>query len=447
MSFSPASLRAVLEAHTPPAATGLVVALSGGMDSACLATALALLPKSAVRQWPVRAVHVDHGLQAAAAAFRRACAALCERLDLPLTVIEVSVDSSAGVSLEAAARDARYLGLSRELEVGECLLTAHHAQDQAETLLLQLLRGAGLKGMSGMPMCRALGAGWHLRPLLDVAKRDLLRFGEAAGVSATTDPMNQDQRFDRVYLRSQIWPLLEQRWPGAPAALSRAARHMADAQALLDQAAAAAVQRLRDGNALSMTGLRVLTAAQQLNALRFWIGCQGVPVPPTARLVEALRQFSDARDDHLPAIAWGAHALRRYRQRLFLTEAQPPRMGEPVPWLPSPESRLPLGDALGRLSWCSQRGGLDPSRLPGTLTVRRRVGGETLRPHPHAKTHSVQHLCQALGVLPWMRDALPLVYAGESLVAVADLWQDARWCVGAEVPGLGVVWQDAPIVA
>lgn len=228
-SFSAASLRAVLTAHAPPEATGLVVALSGGADSANLLSAAASL-RGSFRGFDVRAVHVDHGMQAAAAAFREACAALCANFGIPLTVLSLAVHSPQGASIEAAARDARYAALAAELKPGECLLTAHHSKDQAETLLLQGLRGAGLKGMSAMPICRPLGQGWHLRPVLDTPQQELLALGAHLRVAAAFDPMNEDMRFDRSYLRRQVWPLLELRWPAAGATLARAARHAAEAR-------------------------------------------------------------------------------------------------------------------------------------------------------------------------------------------------------------------------
>jgi tRNA(Ile)-lysidine synthase len=446
MNFSAVSVQAVLEAYTPMAATGLVVAVSGGADSACLLTALVQPGVPPFRNLPVRAVHVDHGLQPAAADLRRACEELCRRLRVPLSIVPVIVDSTGGVSIEAAARDARYAGLARQLAAGECLLTAHHAEDQAETVLLQLLRGAGLKGMCAMPICRPWHGGWHMRPLLTFAQRDLRTFGAAAGVTAVADPMNLDMRFDRAYLRRQLWPLIEERWPGAAGALSRTARHFADAQELLDQSAAVAVQKLRDGTALSVTGLRALSPTEQLNVLRYWIAARQVQPPSTARLTEALRQMIAAAADHLPVIMWGEHALRRYRDRLFLTMARPPRVGEPREWLFAPGVRLNLGSELGTLQWSPQIGGLDADRLPDRVVVRQRRGGETLKPQRRARTTSVQHLCQSLGVLPWMRDALPLVYAGNDLIAVGDLWQDARWRVAAGAPGVGCDWHDAPIL-
>jgi tRNA(Ile)-lysidine synthase len=445
MSFSPASLRELLEAHTPAAATGLVVALSGGADSAVLLTAVAQLDPP-FRRLPVRAVHVDHGLQPAAADFRRVCEALCRDLRVPLEMIAVTVDAPSGVSIEAAARDARYVGLARDFRAGECLVTAHHAEDQAETLLLQLLRGAGLKGMSAMPACRPWQGGWHLRPLLGVTKAELRKFGDQAGVPAAHDPMNDDPRFDRVHLRRQIWPLIEARWPGAATALSRGARHMAVGQELLDLAAAKSVRALRDGDTLSVTGLRMLAATEQVNAVRYWIDAGNVPLPSTSRLTEALRQILAAGTDHLPAVMWGDHALRRYRDRLFLTRAHPPAVTEAREWHVASGKSLALSNGAGTLHWEPQCGGLDAARLPPVLLIRPRRGGETLKPHVRAATQTVQHLCQSLGVLPWMRDALPMVYAGKELVAVGDLWQDARWCVPASEPGFACRWQGAPIL-
>ncbi len=405
---------------------------------------LTALKHATCRSLPLRAVHVDHGLQAAAADFRRACITLCERLAVPLQEIEVTVDSR-GVSIEASARDARYRALAAALRVGECLLTAHHARDQAETLLLQLLRGAGLKGLSAMPACRPLGLGWHLRPMLDVAHEDLRAFAAATGLGAVsvTDPMNVDVRFDRAYLRAQLWPAIERRWPGAATALARTAGHVAEAQWLLDEVAAAAVQRLRDGDALSVTGLRALPVPMQRNAVRHWIGAAGLAPPSTARLQEALRQMVDARESLQPAIIWGEHALRRYRDRLFLTPAIVPRI-TPREWDVGSGASLCLDEGLGSLRWVSRRGGLDPARLPAMLSVRRRAGGESLKPRRGARTQSVQHLCQSLGLLPWMRDALPMIYAGDTLIAIGDLWHDARWCVSDAAPGVGCVWDGAP---
>ena len=468
VTFTAAALLAALEAHVPVRATGLVVGVSGGRDSACLLVAIAQLRRRGLSELPLRAVHVDHGLQPAAPEFRAACARACARYGVAFTVLTVSVDTAGGESVEAAARDARYAGFARDLQVGECLLTAHHADDQAETVLLQWLRGAGVKGAAAMPACRSLGPGFHVRPLLEVSRRELEQFAAAEGVVACSDPMNVDVRFDRAYLRAQVWPVLLRRWPGAATALSRAGRHAAEAQGFLDRAGAATLARLQDGEALCVTGLRALPRAEQLNVLRFWIARRGVVLPPVARLNEGLRQILDAAADRQPMLRWGGHALRRHRERLYLTAAALPTVlsGE---WCIGTAGRgiaqggqgreagqaeqgaslgaqpsIELGAGLGRLRWTSQRGGLDVARLPDTLTVRGRRGGETLKVARGARTRTLQHLCQEWGVVPWMRDALPLVYAGGALIAVGDLWLDARWCVAVEAPGFGCAWDDAP---
>jgi tRNA(Ile)-lysidine synthase len=439
--FSAELLWAVLEDNLPHGTTGLLVALSGGRDSSCL---LAALAQGRPRALPLRAVHVDHGLQAAAGAMRDASAALCRRFAVPLEVVRALVDLEGGVSLEAAARAARYRAFASVMKPGECLLTAHHALDQAETLLLQLLRGAGLKGLSAMPARRPFAKGWHLRPLLDIVPGDLHQLGQALKLEPADDPMNRDPRFDRAYLRREVWPRIEGRWPAAAASLARAAQHLGEAQASLDASTRRSVERLRDGDALSVPGLRSLPARERSHVVRHWLSLAAVEPPSTARLDEALRQILTAKSDHGPAVQWGEHALRRYRDRLFLTASVLPVMPEALDWHMAAGARLPLGAGLGALRWAERAGGLDPKRLPGRVSVRRRRGGETLKPAPRARTQSVQHLCQAHGVLPWQRDALPMVYAGDTLIAVGDLWQDARSSVALDSVGLGCVWEDAP---
>jgi tRNA(Ile)-lysidine synthase len=258
--------------------------------------------------------------------------------------------------------------------------------------------------------------------------------------------MNEDLRFDRNYLRRQVWPRIEARWPASAMALSRTARHAAEAQELLDRGAAVHLRRLRDGEGLSVPGLRALGQSERINVLRFWLSNAGLEPPSTARMTEALRQILDAQDDHQPSVVWGSRALRRYRQRVFITDAEPPSLEGTRHWPVQPGCRVDLGPNMGALCWVVQSGGLDIARLPQSLIVRRRDGGESLRPAPKAKTQTVQHLCQSYGVLPWMRDALPLVFADDDLIAVADLWLDARRRTAAGLPGLEIRWDEGPIV-
>jgi tRNA(Ile)-lysidine synthase len=447
----------LIEAHLPPQAAGLAVALSGGADSAALLAACAAgraapglarpaaTPVLARPGLAVRAVHVDHGLQAAAAELRHAAATLAARFGVPFSVLEVRVACDGGESIEAAARRARYAALAADLAPDECLLTAHHREDQAETLLLQALRGAGLKGLAGMAACRALGRGWHVRPLLAVSRQALREFGAAHAAAGMEDPMNLDARFERSHLRRALWPALEARWPGAGAALARVAGHAAEAQALLESIAAEDLAALADGDALSVPRLRRLPPPRQVNALRHWIGVSTAAPLPAARLAEALRQLLEAAPDHQPAIVWDGRALRRYRQRIFIAAAEPPRLHGELAWRLGEADVLELGPGLGRLRRIEVRGGWQAEKLPPLVRVLARRGGENLKPAPGAATRSVQHLFQSLGVLPWMRDALPFIHAGDALIGVADHWRDAHWCADPQAPGIGCAWEDAPM--
>jgi tRNA(Ile)-lysidine synthase len=442
------SLLSNLERLLPADATGLVIGLSGGLDSSCLAAAVAEAAGRAALPagLTIRAVHVDHGLQSASNAFLEHSAALCRRLGLALAILVVHVELPPGASVEAAARDVRYAALAEQLAKGECLLTAHHGQDQAETFLLQALRGAGSKGLASMPAIRVLGAGWQLRPLLAVSRKELQQYAADRGISPIEDPMNRDRRFDRSFLRHEIWPQLERRWPGAGNALARAAQHSADSQHLIDELADQDLAGARDGGGLSVTGLRRLKASRRINALRRWLASGGVTLPSTAHLTEALRQMLEARDDHLPVVIWAGHALRRYRERIFLTAADLPRLPAAFDWDWHASPVLELGEGLGRLRASVRPGGLALERLDLPLAVRARAGGERMRIARSGRVQSVQHLCQEQGVLPWMRDALPFIYRGNELLAIADLWSSAGWQGAADAPGVHFVWEDAPVV-
>ena len=191
-------------------------------------------------------------------------------------MIEVTVET-AGESLEAAAREARYRAFALNLAPGECLLTAHHADDQAETLLLQLLRGAGIKGLSAMPVRRPLAGGWHLAAASSARAARSQAYGKARGIDAHEDPMNRDPRFDRAFLRTEIWPTIIERWPGAAAALgARRPPRRRRAATCWNRPRSGALIRLRDGAALSVTGLRALPELEQVNVLRRWLAETGV---------------------------------------------------------------------------------------------------------------------------------------------------------------------------
>ena len=294
-----------------------MVALSGGADSVALLAAAAELAAAPIAmlgpRLSLRAIYVDHGLTAAAP-LAAAAAAAAARLAVPLTTLSIEVPTGRGESVEAAARTARYAALAAALAPGECLLTAHHREDQAETLLLQLMRGAGLPGLAAMPAVARLGPGWLLRPLLDVPRAALRAYAEARGLPWHEDPMNADPRYDRAYLRTTLWPLLEARWPAAATTLARSAGHLAAAQRLLDEVSADYVKSLERGPALSVAGLKPLSPDRRAEVLRYWLRSRRLPVPPARRLALLADEVLAARRDGAPKLRLAgrrAQALRR----------------------------------------------------------------------------------------------------------------------------------------
>lgn len=443
MDFGAPRLAAALARLDPGgSASGYCVALSGGLDSCVLLHAMAALrgPGGAPR---IRAVHVDHGLQPEAAAWAGSCRSLCQRLDVPIEVVCLELVPAPGASVEAEARDARYAAFAALLRPGEWLLTAHHRDDQLETVLIQLLRGAGVAGLSAMPELARLGGGWHARPLLELDRAAIAAYAGQHGLDWVRDPMNESTRFDRGWLRAHVLPAIRQRWPAAGATVARSAGHLAEARRLLDELAHSDAAGIVDGGRLTIDGLQRLSRERQVNLLRWWIHSRGLGPPPAARLAAALRELPGARADATPLVRWPDGELRRYRGRLYALQplALNPRM--PAGQVAA-SAAVDLGPGLGRFSLVKGvQGGL---RLPLATepAIRFRAGGEGLRPHPDRPCKRLKDLCQEAGIVPWMRDRLPLVFVGDRLAAVGDLWIEAELSAPAGVPALMPVWSGRP---
>lgn len=294
----------------------LCVAFSGGVDSVALLHAARDL---AAHQpgLTLRAVHVDHGLQPAAPSWAAHCEEHCRRLAVPLEVVELRLEVGKGESVEAEARAERYAALAARLAPGECLLTAHHADDQLETVLLQLFRGAGVAGLAAMPESAPLGPGLHLRPWLDVARDELVAWATAAGLSWIEDPMNAESRYDRAFLRQSVLPAIRSRWPSVARTVGRSARHLGEAKRLLEALAEAdGVALVDETGRLEIAGLIRLPRERQVNVLRWWITGQGLGTPSTARLESILRDVVPARPDAHPVVTWSTGEVRRWRGKL-----------------------------------------------------------------------------------------------------------------------------------
>ena len=401
----------------------LCVALSGGVDSVALLAALAARKRAGMR---LRAIHIDHGLFPESPRWASHCRSLARRLHVPLKVLRTRVDVPKGASLEAVAREARYALLAEQLQPGEILLTAQHEDDQLETVLLQLLRGAGVAGLAGMPDIVPFARGWHARPLLSRTRAQLEAWVRSQGLTWVEDVSNLDERFDRNYLRLRVLPLIKARWPGAGRAVARSARHAAEAQRLLDALARMDVEKAAYGPDLSVRRLRCLDPDRRRNALRFWIARSGRSVPDARRLEELAGPVIEARADANPVVAWNGIVAQRQADVLSLRAASRPPEPSGLVWLwrSSPVCDLPNG--LGQLQLeADERGPVDLDALPESVEIRWRRGGERLRPRRTGPTRTLKALLQEARVPVADRTRIPLLFAGDRLLAAGDLWIDA----------------------
>ena len=421
----------------------LCVGLSGGVDSVVLLEMVCTLAPR--HGWRLSALHVNHQLSAQAGAWVRFCRRLCRERAVPLRVVKVTVPR--GNSIEAAARAARYAAY--RAQPAENIVLAQHQDDQVETVLLQLLRGAGVKGLAAMPIARvdALRPGLTvLRPLLALTRREIEAYAAARKLAWVEDDSNQDAYYLRNFLRLDILPRIAQRAPDYRNTVSRAAAHMAEAAELLD---ALAQQdgggALMDGalpiTTLPVTTLQPLSAARARNVLRYFLASQQVGMPDARRLAEALRQVLTAKADARVCVDLGVHQLRRFAGALHVIPAQQalPR-GFMRAW--RGERRLAAPELQATLEMRKRRGaGIDLAKLIAKpVTLRLRGGGEKLQPDAARPRRAVKDLFQEQGVPPWQRERLPYLWSGETLVWVAGLGVDCAFAAGAGVPGVAPLW-------
>lgn len=444
--FSPDSLAAALAKGAAPGASGeLCVAFSGGLDSTVLLAALAEL-KSRGWRGAVRALHIDHQLQPDSGLWAARCAETAGRLGIPFASERVVVPLANGQGIEAAARAVRYAALYGSLAAGETLLTAHHADDQLETVLLALMRGAGVRGLSGMPSRAPAGAGWHQRPLLDYPRADLERWAREHNVSFIEDPTNREPRYRRSYLRQAVVPALKTTWPGAAVVASRSAAHLGEAAGLLDELARIDLEGAAEAACLRVDKLAAMTSPRRRNLLRYWLRSLALPTPSTAKLAVLEHDMLVARPDRQLCVEWEGAEVRLHRGLLY---AGPPLSAPPVaraaPWDWREPLVLPQG--LGELHAVPTTGaGLAVARLPEQLQwqFRGEVEGGPAGESQGTGRHGLKKLLQEARVLPWWRGRLPLLSAGDHLLAVGDLWISREFAATDSAPGVRVEWRHRP---
>ncbi|MCI0749928.1 MAG: tRNA lysidine(34) synthetase TilS [Nevskiales bacterium] len=404
------------------------VAFSGGLDSTVL---LHWLKQSGFTS---KALHVNHHLQPAAGGWVEHCRSVCAQLGVPFYAMDVKVDPADPAGPEAAARQARHEAFRSLMKAGDCLVTAHHRDDQAETVLLRLLRGSGVAGLAAMRTLSAFPPGCLWRPLLHLSRTDLRHYAERHGLPWVEDPHNLDPRYSRSFLRTDILPRLGQRWPQSVEQLARTADHCADAIELLDELAGRDLAEAGQGEGLSVRALLRLSRARRNNLLRAWAARAGFEGPSFDALTRLEKEMLRARPDAAPCLAWGDTELRRFRDTLFLMRRlPPPPRGVQLEWDGRNDLKLPSG--------CGVLHVLKPARMELPLRVIFPRGGERLKPEGSRYTRTLRNLFQEQAIPPWVRERLPLIQSEAEWGAVADRWWTRSFKLSCRRAGLRFVWE------
>ncbi len=400
---------------------------SGGLDSHVLLHALVSLINE--QAFPIRlnqlhVIHINHGWSANAAAWDAHCQQVCAALKVDYRAITINAQPGAGDSPEACARAARYAAFAEFIDPNAVLLTAHQQTDQAETLLIQLFRGAGVKGLASMPLLTPFANGWHLRPLLPYSRAALLAYAQQQQLHWIEDESNANERYTRNFLRHTILPPLKQRWPTIDAILARSAGHCAEAAQLLDEFAREDLLNVQgtQPDTLACEALLKLTAIRRKNVLRYWLQQRGVSLPGTAQLERILHDVLNSKPNACPQVSWQQHTVTRYQDNLYIIPAL--NLHNPAavyPWdIKTPLVIPHIGTLTATLTTSAGVRG-DIAEL-GTLTIRFRQYGERCQPAGRPGSHPLKKLLQEQQVPPWQRDKVPLLYCGEQLAAVVGFW-------------------------
>lgn len=422
-----------------PRGSSLVLGLSGGVDSVVLLHLLVNISPQFL--WRLSALHVHHGISPHADSWAAFCTALCSKYAIPLQIEHVDIKPLREMGTEAAARQLRHAALARQMD--DFIALAHHRDDQAETLLLQLLRGAGVRGASAMQFFKPRKAAPSLlRPLLDVERSELEAYALEHGLQWMEDDSNEDVSYPRNFLRHRVLPVLAQRFPAYRKTLARSARHFAEAAELLDVLAAQDATHAIADERLSVAALRGLSPARGKNLLRYFLVQRHAPIPDSTRLQEMLRQLCSAAGDAQIRIVWQDWQLRCFRDHAYAMPLILPAAEFEIVW--QGENKVVLPASHGILQFERMRGqGLSLQKLQqGNVVIRPRRGSEYIQLDAARPRQSLRNLLQQQGVPPWQRELLPLLYCGDELVLVPLVASATAYAAQADEDGVLVSWQN-----
>ena len=389
------------------------------------------------------AVHVNHGLHPDAGEWEAHCRAAAARIGVRFEVRRASIRTDrGGQGLEAAARAARHAAFRDAVPPGEPVLLAHQRDDQVETVVLRLLRGAGPAGLAAMRPESVVGGLRFVRPLLGVPRSAILVYASERSLPWVEDPGNLADEHDRNHVRHRVVPALAARWPAAPATLAGLAERAHELSSLLDDVAAADLAAVRGTTpgTLSTSAVSALPPLRAANVLRVWLVSRHRIAPPPRRWLRVIvEEVAAARADGRPHVARGGIWLRRYRGELYTgRERTRPHLPASTAWgLDSGPLELPHGRLAARRT---EGDGLAVTRLPRTVEVRFRQGGERCRPSGRGVTKPLKDLMQELAVPPWERGLRPLVFAGGGLAAVPGLFICDPYAARGKEPAWRIEW-------
>lgn len=393
-----------------------LIAYSGGLDSHVLLHLLSQSPQNLVQ---FRAMHVHHGLQEGADQWLEHCKKTCKLLNVPFVSEKVKIKRHTGQSIEDQSRIARYEALFENLKPDEVLLTAHHQSDQAETLLLQLFRGAGVNGLASMPLLKTLNHGdeeiYHARPLLLQSFESLKHYASEHELFYIEDPSNFDNTFDRNYLRNSVLPSLRERWPSIDKTLSRVASIQSQTKEILDKVAENNIDQISENNSeISIEKLLGYSKEEQILLIRFWINQQGFKAPSELKLQKLFSDVINAKSDAKPLLEWSDTQIRRFKGKLFIMESLPKHDEKQIQYW-NGESSLYISSIDKTLH------PQDLTRKSDDISIRFRQGGEKIYSNKRGRSISLKNLFQELEVPPWVRPRIPLVYEDEKLVQIIGM--------------------------
>ncbi|MDP1559325.1 MAG: tRNA lysidine(34) synthetase TilS [Nitrosomonas sp.] len=419
----------------------LIVALSGGVDSVVLLNLLVKLANP--MKFKLSAIHIDHGISRNANQWAKFCCTLCCTLDVPITVTHLKIKKESGISLEAAARDARYQ-VFNHLKA-DYIVLAQHQDDQAETLLLQLLRGAGVKGLASMPVLRKQAsklAPQILRPLLTASRRAIEEYARQNKIDWIIDESNENIAFNRNFLRHEIFPLLRERYPSYKKTFLRTTRHLAEASDLLDELAALDEKNCTLSGKIRIDNLRKLSLPRARNLLRYTLSQQNITSPSTIKLENLLRQLLSSSTDTKLHFAFCNAEIRCHKG---LINILPKNIfpDEKLLTIWHGEEKIRLQQLNGTINFSHEENtGINLMKLTmHNVTIRLRVGGERIRPDSMRPRRSLKNLLQEASIPPWERRVLPLLFSGDQLVWVPGIGVDHEFQVTPGESGLVPVWR------